>query len=237
MASTLISSLINQVRTPLKEPTPDYWSDGEILLHLNNGAKILWRAIVDLYEHHFNTLDDEHFFIQPETGIVWGVPEDVARIVMIEPRVLGANSSTRGLIFEPADWTSDKFIMARARGPVSPSNVTIYYTLMDPGAPVGPPIIRIAPRLSTGVLLSVTYVHTLPPFDEDDRNPIPGESDQALINYAVAQCRAKEREDSMPDPGWMALFATERTDILERIAIRQIQQPDVVMGMFEGEEG
>jgi len=240
MASTTVKSLIDQVRTPLKDFPADrldgksYWGDPEILLHLNNGAKILWRAIVDLYDHHFTVVDEENFFIEASTKIIYGVPETVHRITSLEPRVLGESNPNRSLIFKPANWNSDLFTQARAQAATSPTNAVIYYTLMAAGAPVGPPVIRIAPALTSSMLLTCTYVSTIAPFDETDRNPIPGESDQALINYAVAQCRAKEREDSMPDPGWMALFATERTDLLVRLDKRQEQAPDIVEGMFDG---
>jgi hypothetical protein len=242
MAATLITDLIRQVRTPLKDQAAyivsgdPYWTDQEIVDHFNNGAQILWRAIVDLYDHHFTVVDDGNFFIEAEAGYVYGVPETVHRVTTLEPRVLGEDNPNRSLVFSPADWNSDKFTVARARGPIAPNNAVVYYTLMSAGAPVGPPVIRIAPRLREGMLLSCTYVSTLSPIalSASARNPIPGASDQALINYAVAQCRAKDNDQQIPDATWMALFATERTDLLAKLDKRQDQQPDVVEGMFEG---
>jgi hypothetical protein len=67
-------------------------------------------------------------------------------------------------------------------------------------------------------------------------NPIPGESDQALIAYIVAFARAKEREDRSPDPNWIAVYANEKQSILTRLTPRQSQEPDVVEALW-GEWG
>lgn len=234
MASTPIDNLIYQVRTQLREPIPAFWSDNELVTWMNNGARILYRAIVDLYQDYFNVIDESSCFIEAGQKMIWGIPEDVYKVVMIEPRVLGEQSTTRGLIFKPRGWTDPAFVQARARPARPPQNTVVYYTLMKAGAPVGPPEIRIAPVLTDGVLLTVTYVHAYQPFCTADRNPIPGESDAALVHYTLAHALAKERGETEPDAAQLALFGTERTDILTRLDIRQLQESQVALGMFEG---
>lgn len=239
MASTLISSLIGSVRATLKETAPvaaPFWSDEELLDYCTRGAKDLWRAIVDLYEHHFLTINDTDVYVAANSSVLVGVPDDCYRVVLIEPRVIGSASVNPGLIFKPLPWQDGRFQNARALAAASPNNQIIYYDQHTAGAPVAAPVVRIGPQLSDSVLLTIAYNHVLAPFDEDDTNPIPGESDNALIAWMVAYARGKERDDTAPDPRWLQVYATEKANLIKQIPPRQIQEPEYVEGMFEGYE-
>lgn len=233
--ATTFATLIASVRTKLDEGSAVYWTDAEILAHLQNGAKDLWRRINDLYENHFVTLDTTNMTIAADAYTVTGVPADVYRIVEIEPRTLGESSTTPGLIFKPKDYQRPEFREARARGSVSPTNQIVYYTLFNAGGPVAAPTIRIAPALSAAVNLTVLYVPTLDNTDmtSADDNPVPGESDNALVAWATAYCRARETDSRAPDPEWLAVYATEKANLIEQIGPRQIQEVETVDGLFE----
>lgn len=237
MASSTIDSLLYSVRANLKEnttvPGAYYWNDAELLDWLNRGAKDLWRAIVDLYEHHFLTISDAPF-IEAGANIISAIPDDVYRIVLIEPRTIGQSSVNPGLVFKPLPYQDPRFLNARACAPISPREAIVYYDQVSEGAPVGPPAIRIGPTLSSSMLLTVAYNHTIGVFDETDTNPIPGESDNALIAWATAFARGKERDDTAPDPAWLKVYASEKANLIKQIGPRQIQEAEFADGMFEG---
>ncbi len=206
--ATPIADLLTNARVHLSEVSPRAWSDETLLVYANAGFKDLWRRIVDLYKHHFVTIEETSIGIIAGDAHVSYVPADLYRVVSLEPRTLGEDNPNRGLIFKPKDWNDPAFVQARARGTVAAESRVVYYDIFTQGAPVGAPTIRIAPRLSTNVLLSCVYNHTLPKLDETDDNPIPGESDTAIVNWIVAYARAIERDDRAPDPEWLALYAT-----------------------------
>ncbi len=234
--ATEIADIITRARDQLSELSPRAWSDETLLDHANDAFRDLWRKIVDLYKHHFISID-ENVGITAGESVIGYVPEDLYRVVSIEPRVLGESNPNLSLIFEAKDWNHPKFVQARARGTISPTNAVIYYDLFQQGAPVNAPMIRIAPKLSSNVLLTLVYNQTLAPrYDETDYNPIPGEADKAVVCYIVANARAIEREDRAPDPEWLALYATEKTNLIVGLTPRQIQTPDVVQGMWEEED-
>jgi len=228
-----IATLLRAVRSNLKEPIPVFWTDQELLTYMNAGAQDLWRAITDLYEHHFSRVVETPF-IEANTSTVSGVPTDCYKVVLIEPRVIGAASVNPSLIFKPMDWTDPRFQNARAGRAHASRDGIIYYTLFGPGAPEEAPQIRIGPQLSDAVLLSLTYNYTLPWFDETDTNPIPGMADHALIAWTTAYARAKEREDGAPDMVWLNIYGTEKVNLIKQLPPRQVQEPDMVYGMFEG---
>lgn len=236
--ATPFSDLVVDVRRQLNETSAVFWDDAEILAHLQRGAKDLWRRINDLFQAHFITLDESNVTAEIGTYTLTGVPSDVYRIVAIEPRLLGDASLTPGLIFMPRDFNSPEFREARARGNVKPQNQIVYYQLFTAGAPVAAPTIRIAPALSVAVNLTVLYNQVLvnSAMTLTDDVPIPGEADNALIAWGIAYCRAKEREDRSPDPEWLAVYATEKTNLITQITPRQIQEPEYVTGLFEASD-
>lgn len=227
MAGTKIIVLVASVRaTNLNEVTPRFWADVELATIVQDGCKDLWRAIVDLYEHHFVTIDSTNVSLTASSSQLTGMPTDCYRVISIEPRVLGASSPNPGLIFTPANWNSDKFKTARAQASCEPVGREISYAVMNPGAPVGAPIIRVAPQITSAALLTLVYNQTLGAIGITSTNPIPGESDNALKAWLTAYAKAKDREDHAPDPEWLAIYGTEKTNLLRQLAQRQIQEPE-----------
>jgi hypothetical protein len=88
--------------------------------------------------------------------------------------------------------------------------------------------------VNTAISLRFVYVPILAAVAAAGSNPIPGESDNALIAWCIAYARAKEREDRSPDPNWLAVYSTEKTNLLVRLTPRQTQEPEVVEDFFEG---
>lgn len=236
--ATLLSAIETQGRRHLNEVTASFWSSAEIIDITNQGIKDLWGAILDLHQEHFITNDITSVSIAASTGALANVPTDVFRIHMIEPKVTSSGGAYRGLIFVPRDYNSPDFIASRALGDVDgTSDQVIFYCVTSAGAPVGAPTILIAPTLSAAIAagnIRLVYVPILAAVAAGGSNPIPGESDNALIAWTVAYAKAKEREDGSPDPNWLAVYATEKANILTRLTPRQTQEPDVVEPFFGG---
>lgn len=231
--ATALSTILTNARVELIETTARYWTDAELIVHINNGIKDLWRAIIDLYQDHYITLDETNVAAAASTAALTGVPSDLFRVVLLQPRTLGANSSNRGLIFKPRTLTHPDFVQAQASRAVEPSDNLIYYAVLNAGAPVAAPTIRIAPTLSTAVNLTLGYVPTVPTKAVGDNNPIPGESDKALTAYCIAFARVKEREDRSPDPEWLSIYATEKRSLLVALTPRSVQEPEYAVGYLE----
>lgn len=223
--------------------TSPYWTDQELLDILILGAKDLWRSVIDLHQGHFTTILDDQSCACP-AGVAntmtafTGVPADCFRILMIEPHYLSDASSTssqRWTYFKPKQIQSQAFQAARANSTVDPSQaMTVYYDLINAGSPVAAPSIVSAPPLSSSVAVRLVYVNTLGTLLESSNNPIPGESDNALISWCVAWARAKERDDRSPDPAWIATYATDKQSLLTALTPRQEQEEEVVEGLFDG---
>lgn len=240
--ATALSSLESQVRRHINETTASFWSSAEIIDILNNGIKDLWRSLVSLKEEYFLTIDATNVTLSADTSTLSGLPEDIHKVYLIEPRDISSSSSNKGLYFKPLDYNHHLFRSARSASAIDPSNALIYYAAIGAGAPIdydsSPPTgvnisIRVAPQVSSAVNLTLTYVPSLPAFVAAEEHPIPGEADQALIAWTVAYARAKEREDRMPDPGWLAIYSTEKQNLLQAMGIRQFQEPKIVDAMFE----
>lgn len=231
--ATLISTILTNTRLNLQETTANFWTDAELIAIMNDGIKELWRSILDLYQDHMITIDETNMSITASSSTVTGVPTDVFRIVNIQPRTLGASSSNPGLVFKPATLTDPRFIQAQALPPQSPRNRVIYYATINAGAPVGAPTIRIAPQVSSAVNLAVWYNPTLAAKASSDTNPIPGESDRALMAYTIAWARAKEKGDRSPDAEYISIYATEKRNLLIALTPRSVQEVQTVDGLFE----
>ena len=162
-----------------------------------------------------------------------GVPQDVHKIYLIEPRNLASTGSNYGLIFSPRDYNHPDFQMARALADIDPSNAIIYYAITGQGAPVNAPVIYVAPQVTSAVNLSFAYVPTFPTLVAASTVPIPGEADNALIAWTGAFARAKEREDRSPDPNWLAIYATEKQHLLQSLGMREYQEDTYVDANFE----
>jgi len=220
-----------------------FWTEQELLDILILGAKDLWRSIIDLHQGHFTTILDDQSCVYPvgvsgTTTSFTGVPTDCFRILMIEPHALGdptAVASSSWTYFKPKQFHSQAFQMARSQSLLnSQQALTVYYDLLNAGSPVGAPSIVGAPPVSASIPIRLVYVHTLATLVETSLNPIPGESDNALIAWCVAWAFAKQREDRMPDPAWLAIYSTDKQSLLTALTPRQEQEEEVVEGLFDG---
>lgn len=229
--ATLLSALIADVRSRLIEPTPNFWSDAELLVWINQGIKDLWRAINNNNQNYFLTLDSTHVSLAANASTLSGVPADVSIVRRITPRSLTTYPYTK---FEYRPCDHKDFVAAEAQGAVD-NNVArlIFFDVTDAGAPVAAPTIRVAPMLSAAMDLTLGYVPVLTAKASTDSNPIPGESDNALVCYCAAYARCREREDRSPDPGWIAMYATEKANILVSIDPRQTQDEKVAEALFQ----
>lgn len=232
--ATLLSSLETQVRlTPLLETAASFWTSAQLINFFNHGIKDLWGAIIDLHQEHFLTIDVTNVSLAASATSLTGVPTDVFRISSIEPRDTTATASGSDVVFVPRDDNSFEMIGARSQQAQDPtSGLTIYYAMTQAGAPVGAPTVLTAPKLSSALTLRFAYVPVLAAKTSSDSNPIPGESDNALIAWCGAYARASERDDRSPDPNWLAIYATEKAQILTRLTPRQTQEPDIVEDFF-----
>lgn len=240
MAATLISSLISQARVHLKEASASYWTDAELLSLGQKSVNDLWGAVIDLHQEHYITVDVTNVTQATDATSLSGVPTDVFRVLLIEPRDTTSVGTHRNTLYIPKDYNSPEFIAARAAGSQDPLNgltngLTIYYAVTQAGSPIGAPTILVAPPVTTTLDLRFVYIPgpASASLLTSSSNPIPGESDQAIIAWIVAFARAKEREDRSPDPNWLMIYQTEKQNLLTRLTPRQEQEPEVVDGMFD----
>lgn len=232
--ATALSSLITIARASLIEPTANFWTDAELVSILNLGIADLWRGINELRQKHFCTLDTTNVYLAASGTTLTGVPADLFRVHMLEPRDLSSSGSSRMLHFEPKSYEHPEFQAARASDSLDPSSGgTIYWEQGSAGGPVAAPVVYIAPTVTSQVLLKLMYVPTLGTYVAGDNNPIPGHADQALVNWLVAYARAKEREDRSPDPGWIELYATEKRNLIRGLDERQVQDQETADAMFQ----
>lgn len=228
------SSILKEVRSLLVEPVPRFWTDVELLGHAGRAAKDLWRDTVNLKQEHYLTVNTTDVTYPSSSDRLAGLPQDVHKIYMIEPRDVSINSNDHGLAFKPLDFNHERFQLSRSMDPVDPSNTVIYYCITSQGAPVNAPTILCAPKVTALVPISFSYIPTLEPLTSPDAFvPIPGEADMAIIAWTVAYARAKERDDRAPDAEWLTIYATEKEHILESLGVRQYQEPVLVDGLFQ----
>lgn len=213
-----------------------FWTEQELLDLLVLGCKDLWRAIVDLHQGHFTTIDETNVSVLANITTLSGVPVDCFRVLMLEVRDFSSSNDNRYLTFKPKQYHSVAFQSARADAANASGTRpgVVYYDILNAGSPVAAPSLVIAPTLSSALPLRLVYVHVLPTLAESDSNPIPGESDNALVSWAVAHARGKEREDRMPDPAHLAVYATDKQSLLTALTPRQEQEEEVVEGLFDG---
>lgn len=236
MATTL-ATIIADARVELKETTASYWTDAELLQHLKKGINDLWGAVLDLNGAHYRTTDITNVSLAANTETLTGVPADVFRVELIEPRDLSSGASGSSVMFHPRSMKGPE---ARNARQLSAQDITagldIFYELEGAGSPIAAPTIRVAPQISTALNLRLIYLAgpATAAMTTASNNPIGGESDMALMAWCIAYARVKEREDRSPDPNWLAIYATEKSNILTRMAPRQSQEPEVVEDIFGG---
>ena len=176
------------------------------------------------------------FSDQPEPTTISGVPVDLFRIYMMEP----VDPTTNQCAFVPRPYNHIEFANARnstVTTALSPtSGVNIFFDVSGVGTPGQVPIINVAPQLTTAVQIALTYVPILGVQSysrQTSMNPIPGESDNALIAWIVAYAIGKERQDRMPDAGWLSIYQTEKQGLLTRMRPRQEQEAQYADGIFD----
>ncbi len=210
-----------------------FWSSEEFIAHLNNAIKDMWKAIIDLHQEHFETVDTTNVSLAADSESLTGVPTDCFRVLRIEPRDVTSAGTTRYVVFKPWDTNSDDAQNARSLGSIDPNvGVQIFYNLSQAGPPVGAPTVYVTPKVSSAINLRFVYIPTIATKVAADNNPIPGETDNALVAWTVAYARAKEREDRMPDPNWLAIYGTEKKNTLTALTPRQEQEPEIVEDYF-----
>lgn len=230
---TLVSAIETLSRQRLQETSASFWTSPELISIIEMGIKDLWRDIVDLKQEHYLTVDTTNVSLAASTATLTGIPLDVHKVYLIEPRDLSSDGSNKGLVFSPLDYNHHTFQMARSLSAIDPSNATIYYAITGQGSPVNAPTIYVAPQVTSAVNLSFSYVPTLGTISSSHPVPIPGEADAALVAWTVAFALAKERDDKSPDPNWLAIYATEKQHILQSLGLRQYQEPGYVDAIFE----
>lgn len=213
--------------------TAKFWTSAEIVDHIIAGIKDLWRPVVELKQEHFLTISSS-VTMAADTATLSSVPTDVHKIVYIRPNDLTESSTTKLLDFRPASYNSPEFQNSLQGASIAPADGgTIYYAIVGQGAPIGAPTIHVAPQVDSAVTLSFAYVPTVGTLTSASNNPIPGESDNALVAWAVAYARAKEREDRSPDPNWLQVYATEKAHLLEALGVRQYQEAERAQAIYE----
>lgn len=223
-------TLIDRARKTLVEETASFWTDAELLAHGINGAKDLWKAIIDVYQDHFFEINATSVSIVANQSTLSGVPTDCFRIKAIEPRV---PSSYTNLFFFPKDWGHADFKSARTMPAQDPTGIVFLYDLVGPGPPIAAPLVWIGPQSTSNVDLTIGYIKSVSDsLTTASANPIPGETDKAIEAYIIAYARAKEREDRSPDPEWLAIYGTEKANVMVAVTPRQEDEPDVVEDLF-----
>jgi len=215
------------------------WTDAELAALGNLACHDLWRAINDNFQDYFLTISTAvSQAASAGATTLTGVPSDVAIVRGLEPSNL---SSRPGLVYEARNYTHIDFARARSQAAIDPSQGgKIFYHLQGAGAPIAAPTINVAPGVNAAVTLRLTYVPTLdklvasaPAAGETITNPIPGESDNAIIAWIVGYAMAKIAEDQAPNAGWLALYGTEKQNMLVSLTPRQTDDDDVAEAMFE----
>lgn len=210
-----------------------FWSSAELIGIIGDGIRDLWRDIVDLKQEHYLTIDNTNVSLAANATSLSGVPSDVHKVYMIEPRDLTESGSNNRLSFVPADYNSSKFQAARSMSAIEATNNVIYYAIHQQGAPVGAPTVLIAPTTTAAVNLSFCYVPTLGTLSSGSTVPIPGEADGALVAWTIAFARAKEREDRSPDEGWLVIYASEKSHLLQSLGRREYQENSFAEAIWE----
>jgi hypothetical protein len=231
--ASLFSDLLSSVRFKLVESTAKFWTDAELYDIMFQGARDLWRSVVDLKQEHYLTIDVTNVSMAANSTSLTGVPADVHKIYMIEPRDLTINGANHGLSFKPLEYNSDLFQMARASQAMDPGNGVIYYAIMSQGAPVGAPTIKVAPQVTSAVDLAFSYCPVLGTLTSASNVPVPGEANNAIVSWTVAFARAKEREDRSPDPAWLSIYATDKQSLLQGLGLREYQDPLYTEAIWE----
>jgi hypothetical protein len=248
MSATLYSGLIQAARFHMRAARgnpndstyrPDaFWSDDELFSIALRGTTDLWGAIIDLHEEHYLTVDTTNVTYPSSTDRLAGVPSDCFRVYLIEP----ADPTTNQCAFVPRAYNHIEFINAR-NSTISPqasfsptSGVNIFYNVTGQGTPNQAPVILCAPKIDANLALRFSYISNLGVQAyqlKTATNPIAGESDNALIAWITAYALGKEQSERMPNAAWLAIYQTEKQNLLTRMKPRQEQEPIYADGVHD----
>lgn len=228
-----ISDIETTVRLRLIEPTPRFWTSAELTDIIITGIRDLWRDIVDLKQEHFLTINNSDVYFDINSTTLRGIPTDVHKVYLIEPRDLSVNASTSGLKFTPMDYNHRYFQSARASAAIDPCADEIFYCITSQGTPVNSPVIYCAPKVTSQVPISFCYIPSVGDLNTNSTVPIPGEANNALVAWTVAFAKAKENDAQSPDPNWLAIYSTEKQHLLQSLGMREYQEAQYVQAEFE----
>lgn len=240
----LIAQARLQIHAATGEPntagyqTDPYWSDNELFDIAKRGTTDLWGAIIDLHEEHFLKIDTTNVTLGASTEALLGVPNDCFRVYMIEP----LDPTTTQCAFVPRPYNHIEFVNARnstagSSQSFSPtSGINIFYDVTGVGSPLGAPVILTAPFVDSVLPLRFSYISNLGIESyalSTAYNPIPGQSDHALVGWICAYALAKQNATNMPDASWLAVYQTEKQSLLTRLRPRQEQEAQYADGTFD----
>lgn len=232
--ATTFQTIVDRARKRLREDSASFWTDAELLVFALAGASDLWKMVLDLHQEHYMEVDDSNVTLAANTGTLSGIPSTCFRVISIEARDLSTSSANFGLEFFARDWLHPDFVNARRQANIEPSGRQIFYKVVGQGPPVGTLTVRVAPKVTAAVNLTLTYLKTHGATALVDNNPIPGESDLAIEAWTVAHARAKEREDGSPDPAFLAIYKTEKDNLRVVLTPRTEEGDETAVGMYEG---
>lgn len=228
--ATLLSAIVVIARDRLNEPVPRFWSNAELLRYANRGIRDMHRQLGATHQNYFHEIST--LVTHPASGTqLTGVPSNVTVIHGLEPSDLAANSS---LFYRRADYNSADFQAARsvAAQDVAQGGV-ILYAPTSAGGPVAAPVIYVAPLISAARTLRLTFMPTVgAELVATDPNPIPGESDNALVHWIVSYARGRQTGKQQPDDVELTLYQRELDRIMQAITPRDDSEPEVVEAMF-----
>lgn len=229
--ATLMSYIITMSRDRLQEPVPAFWSNAELLRYGNRGVRDMWRRLKTTNQDFFHQIST---IVTQDVNATQlsAVPTNVSQIHGIEPVDLQRFNC---LYYRRKDYNHIDFTTARASDAVDPINGSIiWYAPTQAGAPIAAPVILVAPKVSAQVALRLTFTPTVGnELVSTDPNPIPGESDNALMHWICAFAKGKQRPDQKPDPDEMAMYKDEMATIVASETPRDDSEPEVVEAMFE----
>ncbi len=232
--STTIRSLLGRVRRVLDRNTGgDFsWVEDELLEHLDLGIRELWREIKELEDDYFHTVDSTNVTLAASTATLTGLPADIDTIHGITSRT---PSTPPGFLFTPSRYKSVEFQRALTQSAIDPTGQTFYYAFAGAGGPVAAPTCHVAPMSTSAINLRVIYTPTLAATAITGNNPIPGESDAALVSWTLAWALAKTTKEKTPSAGYMQMFGDSRDKLLVSLTSRQIDEPRYVEALFQDE--
>jgi hypothetical protein len=234
-------SIIDNARVHLNDPNKTFWSDAELLVHLNAGAKDCWRHVQNLLQDYFFQIIEDGTVTQDVNAttltIATSPTPKIYKIQGIEP-VTQANYPA--LNYFPRKYMHPDMVRARTADAVDPGSCgPAYYAIAGRGNDALPTI-YVAPKFTAQVPIRLVFTPGIGTLLIGDANPIPGESDQALENFIVAYAKPKETDEDgagqnpgTPDAGWLAMYKAERDSMCVSLDPRQEDQPDVAEGVHE----